>query len=113
MPSHRLFQVNELIRQELNSLFLAEVDFPVNCLATIVDVQTAKDLRHAKVWLSVMPVGYTKKVLDKLNRNAGHLQFLLKKKLNLKPIPSLHFAVDTTEAEAQGIENILNKIQQE
>ena len=108
--SHRISQVNELIRQELNKLLLTEVEFSKNCLVTIIKVETSKDLRHAKVWLSVMPIAYTKKVLDKLNLNIGHLQFLLNKKLATRPLPRLAFAIDDTEQKASDIEALLDRV---
>lgn len=108
--SHRLEQVNELIRQELNKLLLTEVEFPKSCLVTITGVQTSKDLRYVKVWISVLPVYYRKKVLVKLTANLGHLQFLLNKKLTMKPLPRLNFALDDTEQKAADIEQLLDQI---
>ncbi len=109
MP-HRIEQINQLLRQELGQIILAEIDFPRNCLATITNVESSKDIRHAKIWISVIPGKYKKKVLDKLNSNIGHLQFLLNKKLSLKPLPRLRFAIDDTETKACGIEEILDRI---
>ncbi|MFA5021747.1 MAG: 30S ribosome-binding factor RbfA [Patescibacteria group bacterium] len=111
--SHRIFQVNELIRQELSKLFLTELEFPSDCLVTILKVETSKDLRNAKVWFSVLPVKYTKKVSNKLNSNSGHLHFLLKKKLSMNPLPRLFFAFDDTEAKAADIESLLDRIRKE
>jgi len=110
--SHRILQVNELIRQELGKLLVSEVEFPKNCLATIVEVETSKDLRHAKVWLSIIPTVYTQKVLNKLNKMAGHLQFLLNKKLSMKPLPRLFFKIDETERKASEIEDLLDRIKE-
>lgn len=111
--SYRIVQINELIRAETNKLFLTEIDFPRNCLATITEVQTSKDLRHAKILISVLPVMYTRKVVDKLNKSAGRLQFLLKKRLSLKPLPRLNFVIDETEKKAVEIENLLDRIKEE
>jgi len=108
--SYRVQQVNELIKQELNKLLLTEIEFPRNCLATITQVETSKDLRHAKVRLSVIPNLYTKKVLDKLTTKAGHLQFLLNKRLMMKPLPRLNFSIDETEKKAEEIEQLLDQI---
>ena len=108
--SYRIFQVNELIKQELNKLLVTEIELPKNCLATINRIETSKDLRHAKVWLSVIPTAYTRKVLDKLSSRVGHLQFLLNKQLSMKPLPKLNFAIDDTEKKAQDIESILDRI---
>ncbi|HLC89550.1 MAG TPA: ribosome-binding factor A [Patescibacteria group bacterium] len=109
MP-HRLPQMNELIRQELNSLILTEVEFPKNCLVTITKVETAKDLRYSKVWFSVMPFVYAKKVLTILRNQIGHLQFLLNKKLSMRPLPRLNFAIDDTEKKAADIDALLDRL---
>ncbi|MFA6410455.1 MAG: 30S ribosome-binding factor RbfA [Candidatus Buchananbacteria bacterium] len=111
--SHRIDQINELVRHELSQLLLTEMEFPSDCLVTIIKVETSKDLRHAKVWLSVMPTKYIKKVLEKLKANAGHLQFLLNKKLTMRPLPRLFFAIDDTEAKAADIEALLDRIRKE
>ncbi|MDD2807701.1 MAG: 30S ribosome-binding factor RbfA [Patescibacteria group bacterium] len=108
--SHRLEQINELIRHELNRLILTEIDFPKNCLVTIISINTSKDLRHAKVLISVLPAFYTKKVLAKLAVNAGHLQYLLNQRLSMRPLPRLAFRIDETEKKAAAIEELLDRI---
>lgn len=110
--SHRINQVNELIKQELNDLLVSELEFPQGCLVTITAVETSKDLRHAKIWISVMPGYLLKKVIDKLNSNVGHLQFLLNKQLSLKPLPRIKFEVDKTEADATEIDKLLDRIKE-
>jgi len=110
--SHRLAQVNELIRQELNRLFLTEAEFPKNCLVTIAKVQVSKDLRHAKVALSVLPFTAKEKVQKELHRTIGHLQFLLNKKLSFYPLPRLRFVFDQTEQEAADIEELLDRLKE-
>lgn len=108
--SHRIKQVNELIRQELNMVLLNEVDFPKGCLVTIVDVDASKDLRHARVWLTVMPTYLIPKVLEKLKKSTKHLEYELHQRLEMKPLPKLSFRVDETERKAQEIEELLDQI---
>lgn len=108
--SHRILQINELIRHELAPLFLTEFEFPKNCLVTIIRVETSKDLHYAKVWISVMPTTFIPKVLARLKANVGHLQFLLNKKLTMRPLPRLNFAIDNTEQKAADIEALLDQI---
>lgn len=110
--SHRVAQINELIRHELAELILTEVEFPQGCFVTIVEVETSKDLRHATVWISVLPGYLLKKALDKLRVNIGHLQFLLNKRLSIKPLPRIRFAVDRTEEKAADIEQLLDRIKE-
>lgn len=106
----RILRINELIRQEVNRLFLTEIDFPIGCLVTIVKVQTAQDLRYCRIYISILPVKYTAKVLAILQKNTGHLQFLLNKKLAMKPLPQISFKVDRTEKEASDIEKLLDNL---
>lgn len=110
--SHRIFQINELVKQELGKLILTELEFPQGCLVTITKVDTSKDLRQAKIWLSVLPAYLIKKVLAKLSANVGHLQFLLNKKLSMKPLPRLKFLIDDTEAKAVEIDQLLDSIKE-
>ena len=110
--SHRILQINEVIRKELGHLLLSEIDFPKNCLVTIMAVETSRDLHYAKVFISVMPVAYTKKILDKLAARSGHLQFLLNKKLTMKPLPRLNFVIDDSEKKAADIEDLLDRIKE-
>lgn len=110
--SYRIHQINELIKQELNTLLVSELEFPQGCLVTITAVETSKDLRHAKIWVSVLPGYLLKKAIDKLNSQAGHLQFLLNKKLSLKPLPRIKFAVDKTEEHAADIDALLDRIKE-
>ncbi len=83
---------------------------PPECLVTIVSVQTSKDLRYARVFISVLPDSFEKKALSSLNRNIGHLQFLLNRQLRTKPLPRLSFTVDQTEKKAAEIENLINRV---
>ena len=108
--SHRIAQINELVKHEVNNLLLTEIDLPKGCLATIISVEISSDLRHAKIWVSVIPNQFTGKVLDILNKNIGHLQFLLNKKLSIKPLPRINFAIDDTEKKAAEIEKLLDEI---
>ncbi len=98
--SHRLEQVSEVIRHEVSALLLTEFEFPKNCLVTIIRVETSRDLRHAKISLSVLPGSYTGKILEKIKSQAGHLQFLLNKRLSLKPLPQISFTIDQTEQQS-------------
>jgi ribosome-binding factor A len=108
--SHRLERVGELIHHQLGEIFLTEVEFPRNCLVTITLVQVSKDLRHATVWVSVLPGMYTGKALEALKKAAGHIQFVLNKKLSMKPLPRVLFKIDDTERKASVVEQAINRL---
>ncbi len=111
--SHRIAQINELLRHEVGQLLLTEVDFPAGCLVTITSVTTSKDLRHATLWISVIPGTLTGKALERIKKNIGAIQHSLNKRLHLKPLPRIKFKVDEIEQEAQKMEELLNTIEHE
>ncbi len=110
--SHRIAQINELIWHELSTVLLTEVDFPKGVLVTITNVETSKDLRHAKVWFSVLPAYFTQKILDRLTKRKGSLEYALYQRLSMKPLPKLSFRVDDSERQAAGIDALLDSIKE-
>ena len=52
--SQRTDRVDELLRQEIGALLAKEIADPRIGFVTITDVETTPDLRHAKVWVSVI-----------------------------------------------------------
>ena len=111
--SHRIPQVNELIKRELSQFLLKEIDFPEDCLVTITKVETSKDLEHAKVWLSILPFDSRGKIFQILTRSIKYVQHLLNKKLVMRKVPKINFVQDTTEEKADRIEKLLDKIHDE
>jgi len=52
--SQRIDRVDELLRQEIGAILTKDVQDPHIGFATVTDVETTPDLRHAKVWVSVI-----------------------------------------------------------
>jgi ribosome-binding factor A len=50
----RTERIDELLRQEIGEIFRRDVDDPRIGFATITDVETAPDLRHARMSVSVI-----------------------------------------------------------
>jgi ribosome-binding factor A len=108
--SHRIPQLNELLRQEISELFLREMTWPENALVTITKVTTAHDLSQTKVMISVLPVNEQERVLKILNNKARHIQHLLGQKLVIRKIPKIIFRFDDTEEKASHIEGLIDRI---
>jgi len=108
--SYRIFQINELIQKELGNIIIKEFEFPKDCLGTITEVETSKDLRHAKIWISIFPIRHAKKALQALQKKSPRLQFMLNKRLHMKPLPQIRFVQDTTGIQAHHIDEALDKL---
>jgi ribosome-binding factor A len=92
--SERMRRVNESVRQVLAEA-LPELKDPRIGLVTVTGVVTSRDLRHARVFVSVL--GSVKKresTLRALEAAHGLLQARLARELRMKRTPQLAFEYD-------------------
>lgn len=109
MKYFRYERVSSLIQAELNKIILREIETP-GVLITITQIEVAKDLERAIVYFSVLPSDKAREVLGVLNKNRAHLQYLLMKKINIKPMPKISFKIDYGPEKAAQVEKaLLNK----
>jgi len=106
----RIDRINELIKETLASIISEEVDFASGVFVTVTRVDTSRDLRYAKVFLSVFPEKRFGDTFRMLERKMYALQGKLNKKLSMKPLPRIEFVSDKTEVEADKIEKLLKNI---
>jgi len=108
----RIDQINKLLRNELANLINQEISLD-NGLITVSYVDCSKDLKGAKIAISVLPENKTGSALKKLKQHSCQFYQVLKKKLNLKSIPRFNWIIDNTEKNAAQIEKILKQIREE
>jgi ribosome-binding factor A len=96
VPSPRMRRVNESIKEVLG-LTLPELKDPRIGFVTITGVETAPDLRHATVFVSVLGnENAREKSLQGLAAAHGTLQARLARELRMKRTPQLTFEYDPT-----------------
>ena len=106
MKYFRFERVGSLIQGELNKIILKEIETP-GILITITQVEVAKDLESAIVYFSAIPSVKAEEALEILEKNRVHLQYLLMKKLNIKPMPKIFFKIDRGPEKAAQVEKAL------
>ncbi len=111
--SKRIERVNSLIQKELGKIILREVELPVGVLSTLTRVETSVNLIDAKVYIAVLPLDKTKRVLEILNKIVYELQKILNKRLRMRPIPKIRFIEEKQTVEAAKIEGLLEEIKKE
>jgi len=111
MPQfRRTDRLNEQLRQEVILLLRDSVRDPRVALATITAVQTSPELDHAKVYFTTLGDDDDRtEVLEGLRSAASFLRRELGKRLHIRRVPELHFAVDRVMEEAQKIERLLHE----
>ena len=105
-------RVAEAIREEV-ATFLAEdaKDPRIVGLVTVTGVDVTRDLRHAKVFVSVMGSDAERRAtLDGLASVANHLRSRIGRVLRLRVAPEIAFRVDESIARAARIEELLEQI---
>lgn len=103
-------RINTLLEHELSAILQREVEFPAGCFVTVKRVKTARDLRHAAVWLSVLPITHRDEVLRRLEESHGHIQRELGVHVQLRYVPKLAYKVDTTEERAERINTLIDTV---
>jgi ribosome-binding factor A len=109
----RLERVGQVIRDEIADILRREITDPLIGFVTLMDVEVSPDLRHAKVFFSVL--GTPEQVQDSIKgllRARKHINALLADRLDLRYIPKLRFIYDETAAKAQRMEQLLRDQQE-
>lgn len=104
--NYRRQRFANLIKEELSKIIVKEIEF-FGCLVTITDVDVNEKLEAAIVYFSVIPSKDFEKAEKIFKKNSRHLQYLLMKKINVKPMPEIVFKPDHGQEKAAGIEKIL------
>ena len=107
----RLLRINESIKETLSSVITAEgLKDPRIGFVTVTGVETSSDLRHAKVFVSVLG-GKTERdlTMKALEKSRGFLQAKINSSLHVKRTPQLQFFYDDTLDNALRIERALKR----
>ena len=114
MGSQRPERVQEAIRQEISKIVHEEIKDPRIGFITITGVELTRDLRHAKVYFSVLGEAKARHLaLKGLVSAKGHIKGLLADRINLKFMPQIEFKIDESLERTQRIYSILDKIKKE
>ncbi len=110
MPGRRPERLAEQIREEVSLIIAGEVEDPRVGFATVTDVKLSADLRHAKVYVSVIGTeNEVKGSLVALRHASGFIRHQLGAVLRMRHTPELHFAHDDVEVRAARIEELLSE----
>lgn len=96
----RTQRIGDQMQRELASLIQREIKDPRLGLVTITGCDVARDLSHAKVYITVMGQDDNAEVIKQntaiLNDAAGFLRMQLGRAMKLRTVPQLHFNYDAS-----------------
>ena len=108
--TQRMEKVQKLAKQVLGEA-IHELKDPRIGFATVTAVRVTPDLRHARVWVSVLGSEDEQAATMKGLKSAGaHLRAELGRQIRMKYLPELTFELDTGAQEAERLEVLLRKL---
>jgi ribosome-binding factor A len=110
MPKDRMRRVNEAVREVLSEAIATELKDPRVGFVTVTSVDTSPDLRHARVYVSVLgDETQREQSLAGLNSSHGFLQGRVAARLRLKHTPQVDFEYDPSAERVIRISELLRQ----
>jgi len=107
----RLDRVNQLIKEEISTLLQRELKDPRLGFVTVTEVETSKDLRSAKVFVSVLGgEAQWAASLAALGSARGFVRNRLRQHLDLRVTPEIQFRPDRSMEHAARIQHLLREL---
>lgn len=96
MDNKRTRRVEQELKKELSKIISTEIKDPrLGTMTTVTAVEVTSDLRHAKVFISVLGNDKEKReVIDALVNASGFIKKEIAHRIKLRHIPDLHFKLD-------------------
>ena len=111
---HRQEKLGELFALELSDLLRTRVKDPRVGFASITHVEVSGDLRHAKIFVSVMGSPEEQvATIRTLKHAAGFLRHELAARITLRYMPELAFKLDNSIAEGAHVLELIQQFEQE
>jgi len=103
-------RVDEAVREVLSDAITTQLKDPRVGFVTVTAVETAPDLRRARVYVSVLGnASVRKRSLQGLESAHGVLQRVVARELRLKHTPTLEFVYDDTAERGMRIARLLEE----
>jgi ribosome-binding factor A len=110
MATDRMRRVNEAVREVLSARIAAGLSDPRIGFVTVTSVDTSTDLRHARVYVSVLGNDLERsETLAGLDSAHGLLQAVIGHELRMKRTPTLQFVFDESIARGMRISKLLDE----
>jgi ribosome-binding factor A len=115
MQGRRIDRIEEQLRIELSEIIERELQDPRIGLTTVTAVKVSPDLRHARIFVTVLGDStQRKKALEGLRSAASFVRRSLSKRLHhMRRIPELSFDYDEAVEKGMRIEELLEQIKHE
>ncbi len=111
----RIVRISEEVKREISNIIRNELKDPrLPDMVSIVSCNVTKDLRYAKVFISVLGADEEKKnAINALKSAAGFIRRELGHRVQLRYTPEIHFELDTSIEHGIYINKLLDDAKKE
>ncbi len=109
-PYKRSTRVGDLIKEEVADIIMHKLKDPRLGFITVTDARVSSDLRHAKIYISVLEAVKKDETLKILMSSTGFIRSELAKRVKIKFIPEIVFKFDESIEYGAKIDRMLNEI---
>lgn len=113
MPTFRMGRINKELAREIAHLLELEIKDEAVKNAVVTSVDCSRDLKQAKVWVTMLSSETRGTTLEALRSAAGALRKMMGERMRLRTTPQLEFVLDTSSDYGKRIDDILNSLQSE
>jgi ribosome-binding factor A len=107
-------RVDEAVREVLGGAVSRDLKDPRVGFVTVTEVRTSPDLRHARVFVSVLGTADEQSAtLEGLRSAHGILQARVARELRMKRTPALTFELDDTAERAARLEALIDEVRRD
>ena len=111
--SNRIKKFNSELKREISDIIYRKLKNPaISGIVSVMDVDTSKDLSHAKVYISVFATDESKKkaTIDAIIEDAKKIRKELSAVVRARTVPELHFIVDGSMEYGDKMDKLFIKI---
>ncbi|MBD7915673.1 30S ribosome-binding factor RbfA [Clostridium sp. Sa3CUN1] len=113
MANYRGGRINEEVRKEISVIIRDEIKDPrMTAMVSITSVKVSKDLKYAKVFVSIFGKNEEEKneTFAALKSASGYVRREVGQRMNLRNTPQIIFELDDSISYSMRIEELIEKV---
>ncbi len=114
MLPDRMKSVSSLLKEVISEVIMTEVKDPrVGDFVTITEARPARDLRSARIYISVLgekEAGLS--AVEGLNKASGFIRHRIRSEMSMKRIPELKFFLDDSIERGVRVSSLINRLRE-
>lgn len=108
----RIARLRELLKKETSEILQRQMKDPRIGFVSVTDVELSADLRHAKIFVSILGDAVAKtRTMEGLESAQGFIRTELARRIRLRRIPEVLFKIDESIERGARVNRLLRQVQ--